>query len=254
MSFPKVDERKPLVTVAVPSFNQGRYIADAFDSILDQHVPVEIFVADGGSGDNSVSIIEEYSSRLAGWRSHRDAGQSAAINECIARGTAQYVCWLNSDDMLEPGGLLKLLKVLSANPELPAVYGKAWNLDDRSGKRWPAWVEAFNERRLALRCIVSQPATLMRRCCWEAVGGIDERLHMSMDYDLWWRLYKSFGPLGYVDEFVAVNREHDDTKTRNNRRLHYREAMTIVARHHGSIPLKWWLAQPYAVWFRSLMR
>jgi glycosyltransferase involved in cell wall biosynthesis len=245
---------KALVTVAVPSFNQGRYLADALNSILTQRLPVEIFVADGGSSDESLDIIKKFAPRLAGWRSHRDAGQSAAINECVALGTAPYVCWLNSDDILLPGGLLHLVNVLEANPTLPAVYGRAWNLDDRTGNKSPVWVEPFNVRRLALRCIVSQPATLMRRSCWEAIGGIDERLHMSMDYDLWWRLYKEFGALGFVDEFVAINREHDGTKTRNNRRLHYREAMKIVARHYGSVPLKWWLLQPYAVWFRSLIR
>jgi glycosyltransferase involved in cell wall biosynthesis len=244
---------KALVTVAVPSFNQGRFLADALDSILTQRLPVEIFVADGGSSDESMDIIKEFAPLLAGWRSHRDAGQSAAINECVARGTAPYVCWLNSDDMLLPGGLLQLAQVLEANPTLPAVYGRAWNLDDRTGNRSPVWVEPFNVRRLALRCIVSQPATLMRRSCWEAIGGIDEQLHMSMDYDLWWRLYKEFGALGFLNEFVAINREHEGTKTRNNRRLHYREAMKIVARHYGSVPLKWWLLQPYAVWFRSLI-
>lgn len=242
----------PRVTVAVPSFNQGRFLAAALGSILSQDLPLEVFVADGGSTDGSVRIIESYAPRLAGWRSHRDAGQSAAINECVARGTAPYVCWLNSDDLFEPSGLRMLCDALDADPRLPAVYGRAWNLDDRTGRKWPVWVQAFDERRLARRCIISQPATLMRRSCWEAVGGIDERLHMSMDYDLWWRLYKRFGALGFLDAFVATNREHDATKTRNNRRQHYRESMAIVARHHGSVPLKWWLAQPYAVWFRSL--
>jgi len=109
-------------------------------------------------------------------------------------------------------------------------------------------------RRLAVRCIVSQPATLVRRAVWERVGGIDELLHMAMDYDLWWRLYKAAGPLRFVDRFVAVNRAHDLTKTRNYRRLHYREAIAVVRRHYGSVPLKWWLATPYAVWFKSLSR
>jgi hypothetical protein len=75
---------------------------------------------------------------------------------------------------------------------------------------------------------------------------------MTMDYDLWWRLYKAGGAPHFVDDFVAVNRVHQATKTRNNRQLHYKEAMSLVRRHHGSVPLKWWLAQPYAVWFKSL--
>jgi hypothetical protein len=125
---------------------------------------------------------------------------------------------------------------------------------EKTGKQYPVWVEPFNIKRLALRCIISQPATLVRRSAWEAVGGVDAKLHMAMDYDLWWRLFNRFGPLYFVDSFVAVNREHEDTKTKTQRRLHYKEAMYVVRKHYGRLPLKWWLAQPYAVWFKSLVR
>jgi hypothetical protein len=85
------------------------------------------------------------------------------------------------------------------------------------------------------------------------VGGVDESLHLAMDYDLWWRLYRRFGDPVFVDAFVAVNRAHRDTKTGTRRSDHYREAMDVVRRHYGRVPLKWWLAQPYAVWYRSLI-
>lgn len=244
----------PLVTIAVPSFNQGRYLGEALASLFQQDVPVEVFVADGGSTDNSVEVIRHWESRLAGWRSHRDGGQAAAINESIAKGRAPYVCWLNSDDWLLPQGLARLLDALDQHPAAPAAYGRSWNVVDETQSKRPVWVEPFNEQRLALRCIVSQPATLIRRTAWEAVGGVDESLHMAMDYDLWWRLYKAFGPLHFVDAFVAANREHADTKTKTKRRLHYREAIQVVRKHHGHVPLKWWLAQPYAVWFRTMTR
>ena len=76
---------------------------------------------------------------------------------------------------------------------------------------------------------------------------------MAMDYDLWWRLFKKFGPLKFVDQNIAINRVHVGTKTRNFRKIHYREAMTVVKKYNGSLPLKWWLFQPYAVWARSLI-
>jgi len=245
---------EPLVTIAVPSYNQGRYLNDALASIFQQELPVEVFVMDGGSSDNSLDVIKSWEGHLAGWRSHKDRGQAAAINEGISRGKAPYVCWLNSDDYFMPGGLARLVKELEKHADAPAAYGRAWNMIEKSGSRHPVWVEPFSERRLALRCIVSQPATLIRRSVWEGVGGVDENLYMAMDYDLWWRVFKSAGSLHFVDEFVAANREHSETKTKTFRRRHYREAMAVVRRHHGRVPWKWWLAQPYAVWFKSMVR
>ena len=243
---------EPLVTIAVPSFNQGRYLNDALASIFQQEIPVEVFVLDGGSSDNSLDVIHLWAHRLAGWRSHTDDGQAAAINEGILQGRAPYVCWLNSDDWFLPGGLAKLVSGLALCPEAPAVYGRSWNVVQKTGKHYPAWVEPFNQRRLAVRCIISQPATLIRRKAWESLGGLDGTLHMAMDYDLWWRLFKSAGPLRFIDDFVAANREHEYTKTKTERHKHYREAMKVVRKHYGRVPLKWWLAQPYAVWFKSI--
>lgn len=244
---------QPQVTIALPSYNQGRYLEKALESLFAQKLPIEVFVMDGGSTDNSVEIIRKWENQLSGWRSHRDQGQSAAINEGIAKGGAPYVCWLNSDDWFLDGSLARLVDALNQNPDAPAVYGKAWNFIEKNQSMRPVWVEPFNERRLALRCIIAQPATLMRRSAWEAVGGLDESLHMTMDYDLWWRLFKTFGPLIHLDQFVAVNREHELTKTKTNRRLHYQEAIKTIKKYNNHVPLKWWLAQPYKVWLKSIL-
>lgn len=240
------------VTIAVPSFNQGKFLEACLASIFTQDVPVEVFVVDGGSTDGSVEIIKSWEARLAGWRSYLDEGQSAAINEGIANGSAPYVCWLNSDDWLLPNGLATLLSALENNPRVPVGYGRCLNYVEKTGKQYPVWVEPFDPHRMAMRCIISQPATLIRRTAWEAVAGLKQELHMAMDYDLWWRLYKAFGPLHFVDTEVAVNRVHGKTKTNTQRRKHYSEAMAVVRRYYGHLPLKWWLAQPYAVWFKSL--
>lgn len=241
------------VTVAVPSFNQGRYLAQALDSILAQDLAAEVFVADAGSTDGSVEIIRCYENRLLGWRSWADEGQAAAINEGVAHGTAPYVCWVNSDDWLLPGGLSRLVDALEREPQAPMAYGRAWDFMERNGKTKPVFVRPFSERLMAQLNIVSQPATLIRRSAWEAVGGVDPALHMVMDYDLWWRLSR-LGTPRFVGEFVAVNRVHRSTKTATQRARHYREAIAVVRRHYGSVPLKWWLFQPYAVWYRTLMR
>ena len=72
-------------------------------------------------------------------------------------------------------------------------------------------------------------------------------------YDPLWRIYKAYGTLHFLDGFLATNRKHADIKTSTRRHQYYQEAMAVVRRHYGSVPLKWWLAQPYTVWYRSLL-
>jgi glycosyltransferase involved in cell wall biosynthesis len=248
----------PRVTVAVPSYNQGRFLGHALESIFAQDVPVEVFVLDAGSSDETLDVIRRYEGRLAGWRSDRDDGQGAAINEGIARGSAPYVAWLNSDDWYLPGALKRLIEALerpgttNAGGQPPFAYGRVWNYDeDGMHRRRNLEVHPFHEWLFAQFCTVSQPATLIRRSAWEAVGGLDASLHLVMDYDLWWRLYRRFGRPAFVDAHLAANRRHRATKTTSRRRQHYDEAIAVVRRHYGRVPLKWYLAQPFSVWLRS---
>jgi GT2 family glycosyltransferase len=243
----------PKVTVAIPSFNQGEFLEQALKSVFDQLVDVEVYIADAGSADGTLDVIRKWQGRLAGWRSYPDHGQAAAINESIAKGSAPYVCWLNSDDWWLPGALARLLEPLERDDSVAMSYGRAWHFQDATHRTRPVYTRPFSESWMAQLNIIAQPATLIRRSCWDAVGGVDESLAMAMDYDLWWKLYKRFGGPAYVAEYVAVNREHRGTKTARNRRLHYREAMSVVRKHHGKVPLKWYLAQPYAVWWRGLL-
>ncbi len=120
---------EPLVTVAVPNLNHGRYLAAALESIFTQGVPAEVVVMDGGSTDHSLSVIERCKGRLLGWRHGPDGGQAQAVNEGLSMGTAPYVCWLNSDDRFLPGGLRCLLKALSAREEAVVAYGRCWTLE-----------------------------------------------------------------------------------------------------------------------------
>jgi glycosyltransferase involved in cell wall biosynthesis len=100
--------RKPIVTVAVPSYNQGRFLDATLRSIFTQSVPVEVTLADGGSTDETHDVVARWQHRLSWWRSAPDRGQAASINEAIARGTAPFVCWMTPRTTFCAHGLLAL--------------------------------------------------------------------------------------------------------------------------------------------------
>ena len=240
----KTSGQAPLVTVVIPSFNQSEFLERALLSVIQQDVAKEIIVMDGGSIDGSVEIIKRYQHHIAYWQSKRDGGQANAINVGMLHGSAPFVCWLNSDDMFLPNGLKTLLLELQSNIDSPAVYGKCWHINEQDKKVAPYLSFQFNKVLLANYCFIAQPATLIRRKCWEALNGLEERFNYAMDYDFWLRLYSEYGKFKYVKTFCAANRLHGDTKTHNGIDAHYAESIEAVNNAFNYIPLKWKVALP----------
>ena len=243
------DGAGPSIGIVVPSLDQGRFLEEALASLVDQRgVSVAVAVLDAGSRDDSVAVIQRHEPRLRYWRSSPDRGQAAAINEGIVRlaGSA-YVGWLNADDVLLPGALARMAGYLAAHPDAVAVYGQA-RIIDGDGRVVDGFpTRPFSRRALARTSIICQPASLISRRAWEAVGGLDETLELCLDYDLWWRLSR-LGRIGYVAEPLACSRDHEATKTRSRQATHYREAFQVLRRHLGYVPWSWCLHESAYAW------
>ncbi|BBB91631.1 MAG TPA: glycosyltransferase family 2 protein [Methylomusa anaerophila] len=243
------EETCPAIALAVPSLNQGKFLRSCLDSILAQQgVRFKIALMDGGSTDETRKIIAEYSPRLAYWRSRPDNGQAAAINEGIAAlGACDYVGWLNSDDILLPDALRKMAKLLADRPQAGAVYAQGLIIDEDGRKQADYPTQVFNKARFAKNCFICQPATLIRKTAWDAVGGLDVEFHMCMDYDLWWRLLAQ-GTLEYLAEYTACSRDYATTKTRTAQLANVREAQKLLHRHCGQVPANWILEEVVWQW------
>jgi len=114
----------PRISVVTPSYNQGAYIERTLRSVLLQHYRnLEYIVIDGGSTDESVSVIKRYEAHLAYWVSEPDDGQADAINKGLRMATGEIVCWLNSDDFYFPGTLDIVASTLERNTGHVALIG-----------------------------------------------------------------------------------------------------------------------------------
>ncbi len=88
------------ISVIVPSFNQGRFIEETLQSVLLQGYPeLQLVVMDGGSNDDTVSVLQKYDHHLEAWVSERDRGQAHAFNKGLKHVTGEIIGWLNSDDI-----------------------------------------------------------------------------------------------------------------------------------------------------------
>lgn len=205
----------PKISIIMPSLNQGRYIGEAIQSVLDQQYPnLELIVIDGGSADDTVAVIRRYERQIAYWVSEPDGGQSDAINKGMAKATGEIVNWLNSDDYYSPGALQHIAEAFVSGDALcvcgiTRVFGGGL---DRAKK---SYVNKKSLKDTLCNLLIEQPSTFFRKSVFDELGGVPSDLHYVMDRDLWIRFLGQHG----VDRIVCIDaplanfRRHDDSKT-----------------------------------------
>jgi len=227
------------ISIVVPSYNQAQFLPATLDSLLAQDDPaLEIVVVDGGSTDGSVDIIRRYEKHLAGWTSERDRGQSDALNKGFARVQGEWLGWLNSDDLLQPGALRELRAHIARDPSRQWWIGGGHFIDARErpfrpyraphGLTEPAQLHDWSEFWFA------QPSTFFRRSLYDAAGAsIREDLHYAMDLDLWLRFLKIAAP-GFIDAELSVYRHHPSGKTESASVGGEAEIVRVLVEHIGA--------------------
>jgi glycosyltransferase involved in cell wall biosynthesis len=228
------DQSLPRISIVVPSYNQGRFLRDALGSIFRQGYPrLEVVVMDGGSTDDSVSIIRSYAPRLAYWQSRKDGGQSAAINVGMRRCTGELVAWLNSDDYYWRDALWTVGRAYAAHPGYGLYVGNGFRYDQAAGRYTP-----FSRRHVALnrRALLHgldyllQPSCFFLRAAWQEAGGLDPGLDFCMDWDVLLRIARR-RPAVIIQEFLAVSREYESTKTSRGALRRGEEIGRMVRQH-----------------------
>jgi glycosyltransferase involved in cell wall biosynthesis len=207
----------PRVSIVTPSFNQAAYLEETIRSVLLQNYPnLQFIVIDGGSTDESRSVLETYSPWLDYWVSEPDEGQPHAIQKGFCRATGDWINWINSDDTLQDGGLKNLVQhAIKSGSSVDIVAGRTLNIRDGSpfGRYGVTLPPTPPESWLGLG--INQPGSLLRRSVVNAVGGVRRNLHSCMDLDLWLRILLRNGNacISLIDTDVATYRYHLASKT-----------------------------------------
>ena len=126
------------ISVITPSYNQGHYIRQTINSVLNQRgdFEVEHLVVDGQSTDDTLAVLRSYGHAIR-WLSEPDDGQADALNKGIALATGDVIGWLNSDDLYHPGCLDAVARVFAAEPRTQWLYGKVRIIDELGREKRP---------------------------------------------------------------------------------------------------------------------
>lgn len=225
------------VSVITVCLNSGKYIVQALKSVAEQsQKDLEHIVVDGGSTDDTQIIIQsaaKYSPKLR-WISAPDNGISDAMNKGLALATGDIIAFLHADDFYVDKDVLKrVADVFAESPHTEWLSGGMFFVNDAgqslkffSPRRW-------SYQRLLRGNILFHPATFVRSQALRSVGGFDNRLRYTMDYDLWLRLGTRSAPY-LMNQPLACFRIHEDSTSVKHVDAAFKEEFHVRCRYlHG---------------------
>lgn len=213
---------KPLVSIIIPSFNQGAFLREALDSTLAQdYRPLEVIVSDGGSSDETVDILKEYGSRWPElrWWSERDRGVAHAVNKGLDRAAGVIAGIQSSDDIYLRGAISVAMEQFLSRPGLGLVYGDGWFIDEsatvvtNATRYEPFSIPAF----LIGASTILQSSAFFRLDLARSLGGWRESCYVA-DTDLWLRMIFETDVIK-IDRALSAWRAHPGQRNDRKREI-----------------------------------
>ncbi|MBZ0302425.1 MAG: glycosyltransferase [Anaerolineae bacterium] len=206
----------PLVSICVPTYNDGHFLALSLDSIVHQtYSNIEILVGDDASNDDTAEIVRSFDDpRIRYWRNEKNLGQFPNVNSLIQRARGCYVAVYHSDDQYEPDIVKQEVTFLEAHPQIGAVFALDTRIDAEGQilgiTQLPEEVQADTCLTLGdlipplLRHknrILRGPTFMGRSELFQKVGWFSDDYDIAGDFEMWLRILTAY-PIAVLGEHL----------------------------------------------------
>lgn len=234
--------RPPVVSVVVPAFNTSNYIHSTLESLASQtYRDFEVLVVDDGSTDDTMAKAAADISRLSlvGSVSARPERMKKGVASCrnhgVAQAAANWIAFLDSDDLFEPRKLERIISLIQSGVGGPvAIHHGVVRFDDKTGdvigsssSNDGVSLSTSVDDLIASNSIATSTVVLHRRCLSET-GGFDPRLNGVEDYWLWLRIAKRWR-WSYEPEMLVRYRVRGSSLMNGQSLAHYVDQYTTLS-------------------------
>ena len=211
---------RPLWSVMIPAYNCADHLGAAIESVLAQDPGPErmqIEVVDDCSDDGTADVAARFGDRVSLFRQPRNLGNVGNFNACLARARGHLIHLLHGDDAVRPGFYERLQAPLSGSDAIGAAFCRYiaidgdgnWTgvspLESAAAGVLDGWVET-----LALGQRLQPPCIAVRREAYERLGGFDDRISYSEDWEMWTRIAGAY-EVWHDPAPLALYRVHEGT-------------------------------------------
>jgi glycosyltransferase involved in cell wall biosynthesis len=217
--------KQPWLSVIMPTYNGEDYLASALDSIVAQNDPeIECIVVDDGSVDNTLSILNTYRDLLSLKivQRERQGNWVTNTNYALSIARADHVCFLHQDDRWLQGRLKVMKSLVEEDPQASLYLHPSLFIDEKGNSLglWQCPLPAFPKsieaekmvERLLVQNFISIPAPIFKREVALQVGGLNEKLWYTADWDFWLKIAACDRTL-YYPQPLAAFRVHGSSQT-----------------------------------------
>jgi glycosyltransferase involved in cell wall biosynthesis len=224
-----------LVSVIIPTFNHGRFLAEAIQSALNQERDeIDIVVVDDGSTDDSPAVAGSFGGRVRYiWQ--ENTGLPGARNTGIRAARGEYLAFLDADDAWLPGFLPEVMARWGTSSAVGAVH-TGFCCVDADGHPLPQRnLTTVADNQMYDRLLDGEffiPSSVVaRRACFERVGLFDEALRASEDWDMWLRVAREYRFCGISRPLVKYRIHSGNMSADPDYMLRYQ--LMVVGKHFG---------------------
>ena len=212
-----------LWSVMIPTFNCNQYLQTTLEGVLAQDPGPEVMhieVVDDFSTDDPAAIVASMGrGRVSYFRQPGNMGITRNFATCLNRAHGRLVHLLHGDDCARPGFYARMSRLFELHPELGAAFCRHVFIDEHGRELATSALELGSSgvlpdalERLAVEQRIMTPSMVVRREVYERLGGFDDRLPCSEDWEMWVRIAAHY-PVGFEPEPLAAYRMHPNSNT-----------------------------------------
>ncbi len=218
--------KKPSISVIIPTYNRAGYIKEAINSVLKQKGSwnLDVIVVDDGSTDDTEKIIKSFGNKIRYFKIPHSGLPAVARNFGISKAKGNLIAFQDSDDIWVDDKLTTQVPLFD-DPAIMMSYGNAEKIDDKGERSHKHIVEnsklpgGEKFKTLLSENVISTLTVMIRKQALELVGCFDESVALRAveDYDLWLRLSAQY-PKGIIGlaKTLALYRVHSDNISEAN--------------------------------------
>lgn len=231
----------PSLSVIITSFNRRLFLESAINSVLSQSfINFELLILDNSSTDGSSEYLANLDDERIRVHVHDPMGISSQRNLGLELARAEFVAFLDDDDVWHPCKLENQFSKISVNPDVALVYtGYRFYSDD--GKNWGEHSPVLSTEPFIQLLSTKDPFCgsasnpLMRKSCIQKVGGFDENVKTGEDWEMYLRLSKHYR-FECVAEVLLDIRQHNGARLGDKVDAALETDLLVVNKHFSSMP------------------